>query len=205
MIRIWGRKNSLNVQKVMWTVAELGLAHERLDVGGPFGGLDAAYREKNPNGLIPVIEDRGTVIWESNAIVRYLAARWGQGLLWDSDPARRALADQWMDWQQTIVQPSLSPLFLGLIRTPEAQRDQVALQAAAARLHEVLALLDAHLRERTFIAGDELTMADIPLGAAVNRYLHLPIERPALPSLQAWHERLVARACFRSHVMIPLS
>jgi glutathione S-transferase len=110
-----------------------------------------------------------------------------------------------MDWQQTTVQPGLSPLFLGLIRTPEAQRDQALLQAAAARLHEAMTLLDAHLQDRAFVAGDELSMGDIPLGAAVNRYLHLPIERPALPALQAWHERLTARACFRTHVMIPLS
>jgi glutathione S-transferase len=205
MIRVWGRGNSVNVQKVMWTIAELGLAHERLDVGGPFGGIDAAFEARNPNRLIPVIEDQGTVVWESNAIVRYLAARWGQGTLWHPDPSRRAQADMWMDWQQTTIQPNLSPLFLGLIRTPEQQRDGPALAAAAKRLCVSFEMLDAHLEERTHIAGETLSVGDIPLGAVTYRFLHLPIERPALPNLQRWYERLAARATFRTHVMIPLT
>ncbi|WP_027134507.1 glutathione S-transferase family protein [Geminicoccus roseus] len=205
MIRVWGRNNSVNVQKVMWTIAELGLAHERLDVGGAFGGIDQAYRERNPHGLIPVIDDEGTVVWESNAIVRYLSARWGQGTLWHADPAMRAQADQWMDWQQTTVQPLITPVFWGLIRTPPEQRDEAAIATATARLGQIFAMLDRHLENRPFIAGDTLSMGDIPLGALTYRYLNLPIERPDLPNLQRWYARLTDRAAFRKHVMIPLT
>ena len=205
MIRIWGRKNSVNVQKVMWTIAELGLAHERLEVGGPFGGIDETFRQRNPNGLIPVIEDQGTIVWESNAVVRYLAARWGEGLLWDVDPSKRALADQWMDWQQTTIQPTMGPLFRGLIRTPPEQRDEPALQQAAVRLGEIFAILDDHLEERTYVAGDRLSIGDIPVGAHTYRFLHLPIERPTLVHLQRWYDRLTESAAFRQHVMIPLT
>jgi glutathione S-transferase len=206
MVRIWGRTNSLNVQKVMWAVAELGLAHERADVGGPFGGLDGSgYRARNPNGLIPVIDDEGAIVWESNAIVRYLSARWGQGTLWPVDPAKRAQADQWMDWQQTTIQPLLGPLFLGLIRTAPEHRDEAALAATARKLGETLAILDRWLADRAFVAGPTLSMGDVPAGAAINRYLHLPIERPGLPNLRRWYDGLVDSAAFRKHVMIPLS
>ena len=132
MLRIWGRTNSSNVQKVMWVVAELGLAHERIDAGGAFGHLDSPeYLALNPNRLIPTIEDDGTVIWESNAIVRYLAARYGAGGLWAEDPAVRSAADRWMDWQLTTVQPGLQPVFWGLIRTAPDKRDTAAIQAGA--------------------------------------------------------------------------
>lgn len=206
MIRIWGRPNSINVQKVMWTVAELGLAHERIDTGGVFGGLDApALAGRNPNRLIPVIDDEGTVVWESNAIVRYLCARWGQGGLWDADPRTRSLADRWMDWQQTTLNPVLSPLFWGLIRTPADERDPVALAGHAERLGELFGVLDAALADRPFVAGDQLTMGDIPVGCAFHRFHALPIERPELPNLARWYGRLAAGAAFRRHVMLPLT
>ena len=135
MLKIWGRTSSINVQKVMWTVAELGLPHERIDVGGPFGGLDRPdYAALNPNRLIPVLQDGATVVWESNAIVRYLAARYGAGSLWPEHPGRRSEADRWMDWQLTTLQPSIGPIFLGLIRTPPEQRDTAAIAASADRL-----------------------------------------------------------------------
>lgn len=206
MVRIWGRPNSLNVQKVMWAIAELGLAHERYDVGGPFGGLgEEEFRHRNPNQLIPVIEDEGAVVWESNAIVRYLSARWGVGTLWDADPGLRAQADQWMDWQQTTVQASLGPLFLGLIRTPPEERDNAALSTHAKKLGQVFGILEERLSDRRFVAGDWLTMGDIPVGAAFNRFMQLPIERPALANLERWYASLTATATFRHHVMIPLT
>ncbi|HEX2525982.1 MAG TPA: glutathione binding-like protein [Geminicoccus sp.] len=206
MIRVWGRVNSLNVQKVMWTIAELGLAHERQDVGGPFGGLDTAeYAARNPNRLIPVIDDHGTVVWESNAIVRYLAARWGRGTLWNEEPAMRAQADQWMDWQQTTVQPVLGPLFIGFVRTPLAQRDEEALAGAARRLGDIFSVLDKWLADHPFVAGDSLTMGDIPAAAATNRYMQLPVDRPVLGNLQRWYQGMATTATFRKHVMIPLS
>jgi glutathione S-transferase len=206
MLKIWGRPNSINVQKVMWTVGELGLEHERIDVGGPFAGLDTeAYGRLNPNRLIPAIEDGATVVWESQACVRYLAARYDAGGLWPDNPAERSHADRWMDLKITTVLPPLGVCFWGLIRTPEAQRDMAAIDKAAVRLGEVWRILEDHLDGRVFVAGDDLTMGDVPLGAAFYRYSSLPIERPSLPRAEAWYQRLQAREPFRRHVMIPLT
>lgn len=206
MLKIWGRTNSINVQKVMWTVAELDLPHERTDVGGQFGGLDTpAYGTMNPNRLIPVIEDDGAVIWESNVIVRYLAAKYGVGSLWPEDPAARAVADQWMDWYLTKVIPDLHPVFLGLVRTPPERRSMTVIETAAEKLARTFNLLDDHLANRSYMTGDHLTIGDIPLGAATYRYYALPVKRPALPYLEAWYGRLQEREAFHKHVMIPLT
>jgi glutathione S-transferase len=206
MLRIWGRNNSINVQKVMWAVAELGLAHERIDAGGKFGGLETPeYIGMNPNRTVPTLDDDGFVLWESNACVRYLAARYGAGTLWIDDPAERALADRWMDWQAATLLRDIGVVFWGLIRTPEAQRDHAAIAASAERLGELFRILDEQLAGREFVTGPRFTMGDIPIGAACYRYHELPIERPRLPNLAAWYERLQQRAPFREHVMIPLS
>jgi glutathione S-transferase len=206
MLRIWGRNNSINVQKVMWAVAELGLAHERIDVGGKFGGLDTPeYIAMNPNRTVPTLDDDGFILWESNACVRYLAARYGAGTLWIDDPAERALADRWMDWQAATLLRDIGVVFWGLIRTPEAQRDHAAIAASAERLGELFRILDQQLAGREFVTGSRFTMGDIPVGAACYRYHELPVERPRLPNLAAWYERLQQRAPFREHVMIPLS
>ncbi len=206
MLTVWGRNNSINVQKVMWTVGELGLAHERIDAGRQYGGLDKPeYLALNPNGLVPTIVDGDTVMWESNAIVRYLAAKYDAGGLWPEDAAARGRADQWMDWMVTVIIPPLIPVFLGLIRTPPEERDQAAIDASAKAMSERWALLDAHLAERPFVAGDALTIADIPVGCACYRYYALAIAHPTLPNLEAWYERLKARDAFREHVMIELS
>ena len=204
MIKIWGRNNSINVQKVMWTVAELDLPFERIDAGGAFGGLDTpAYGALNVNRRVPTIEDDGAVVWESNACVRYLAAK--HGGLWPTDPAARAAADMWMDWQQTAMLVDMYVVFWGLVRTPEADRDYPAIHAAAERLGETWRLLDQFLEGRRFVAADHLTMGDIPVGAACYRYFQLAIERPKLPALEAWYGRLQERSPFRTHVMIPLT
>lgn len=206
MLKIWGRTNSINVQKVMWTVAELGLAHERVDAGGAFGGLDnPAYAAMNPNRLIPVLQDGEAVIWESNSIVRYLAARYGAGGLWPEDPSERAAADRWMDWQLSTVQPAMGPVFLGLIRTPPEQRDMAAIRMHAARLGQAMQILDGHLARSRFVAGDSLTMGDIPVGCVAWRYLNLPIDRPELPNLARWSTELQTREPYRRHVMLPLT
>lgn len=218
-MKIWGRANSINVQKVLWAADELGLAYERIDLGGKFGGNDdPAYRTKNPNGLVPTIEDSdGTVVWESNAIVRYLAARYrrpGDGrpgdnrpgadpaaALWPEDPVRRAEADRWMDWALTTIGADMRTLFWGFVRDPVNAKVGEMLQAAdnAARLW---ARLDDHLAARPFVAGDHLTIGDIPVGCQVQRYLSFPIQRPDLPHLAAWHERLAERPGYRQHVMV---
>ncbi len=211
MLKVWGRTNSINVQKVMWTVAELGLEHERIDAGGAFGGLDTpAYGALNPNRRVPTIEDDDgrVVVWESNSTVRYLAARYDKGGLWPEDPAARARADMWMDWMQTELVPDMTVVFWGLIRTPEEQRDLAAIEAAAKRLGDKWRLLDGWLEAgggRNYVAGNDLTMGDVPVGAACYRYHELPIERPELPRVAAWYARLRERAPFREHVMIPLS
>jgi glutathione S-transferase len=206
MLKVWGRTNSFNVQKVMWTAAELGIEHERIDAGGAFGGLETdSYTALNPNRRIPVVEDGALALWESNATVRYLAAKYGSGTLWPEDPGLRSLADRWMDWQITTLQPQLHVIFWGLIRTPEAERDTAAIAAASRAIVPVWQLLDGHLSRHRFIGGPELTMGDIPLGCACWRYLNLPIDRPQLPNLQNWFARLEERPAYRHHVMLPVT
>ncbi len=206
MLTIWGRPNSINVQKVMWVVAELALEHERIDVGGAFGGLDTErYGTMNPNRKIPVLQDGDTTIWESHACVRYLAATYGDGNLWPLDPARRSVADRWMDWKITTLHPHMHVCFWGLIRTPEAERDMPAIEKATKDLGDTWRLFDAHLQQRTFVLGNRLTMGDIPLGCAYYRYVNLPMDRPSLPAIEAWYGRLQERAPFREQVMIPVT
>ncbi len=206
MLTIWGRNNSINVQKVMWTVAELGLEHQRHDVGRQFGGLDTAeFRAMNPNGLIPTIDDDGTIVWESNAVVRYLAAKYGSGSLWPEDAAARAAADRWMDWMLSAIIPGMAPVFIGLIRTSPEERDAAAIAAGAELMAGNWRILDEHLAATPYVAGETLTMADIPLGCACYRYYALDIPHPDMPHLMAWYERLKARDTYREHVMIALS
>ena len=205
MLKIFGRTNSINVQKVMWTVAELGLPHERVNAGMAHGVVNEPwYADLNPNRLVPAIDDDGVVLWESNVIVRYLAARHAAGTLMPADPAMRARAEMWMDWQQTSF-PGFGPLFLGLIRTPPEKRDMAAIRAGGEGTEAALRLLDKHLANRSHMIADHLTVADIPLGCVAYRWYALPIERPELPNLRAWYERLVKRPAFAQHVMLPLT
>jgi len=206
MLTVWGRKNSLNVQKAMWAIGELGLEHTRHDVGGPFGGLDTPeYLALNPNGRIPTVVDGDVIVWESNAVVRYLAAAHGAGSLWPTGAGVRAISDQWMDWVSMEVMGNLTLAFWHLVRFSEDERDMDVVKTAAAALASTFALLDRHLTGRTFIAGDQLTMGDVPAGAAVYRYLTLEMDRPALPAVRAYFDRLQERSAYRQHVMIPLS
>lgn len=204
MLKVWGRKTSVNVQKVMWAVGELGLPHERVDAGGPFGMVDTAeFAALNPNRLVPVIDDGGFVLWESNAIVRYLADSYGRGSLAPEGRYAFARADQWMEWaNSTLYGDIISTAFIALVRTPARERNTAALAAAAKRAGERLAILDRHLVARHFICGDVLTMADISVGGLMYRYWNLDIERPALPNVQAWYQRLSARQAYRDHVMV---
>lgn len=208
MLKIWGRNNSINVQKVMWCIGELGLAHERVDVGGAFGGLDTPeYGAMNPNRRIPVLQDGDLTLWESQAIVRYLAARHGAGTLWAEDPAVRAAADMWMDWKITTIYADMTKLFWDRVRLPAAERDPVGTAEAVARLGPLWGVLDAHLAQRSYVAGDEMTMGDIPVGVAARRWFYLTEaeERPSHPHLQAWYARLQERAAYRDHVMVPMT
>jgi glutathione S-transferase len=206
MLRIWGRNNSINVQKVMWCVGELGLVHERIDAGREFGrNKEDWFLKMNPNGLVPVIDDRGFVLWESNAIVRYLAETYDHGGRCPSDSKQRAQAGQWMDWATTILGAPMTAAFWQLIRTPEAERDMAAVAKTAETLAGAYTVLNRHLDSRLYMLGDRLTMADIPVGAFVHRWYALDVPHPDLPSLRAWYQRLTEREAFQTHVMLPLT
>lgn len=206
MLKIWGRNTSSNVMKVMWTVAELGLEHERIDIGGPFGGNDKPeYLAMNPNGVVPTLQDGGLTLWESNVIVRYLAAKHDAGGLWPVDPAERADVERWMDWQQTVVGPAFGPIFWGLVRTPPEKQDRAAIDRAAELTGERLAMLDRHLAGRAFVGGDRLTIGDIPMCGIIHRWFNLDVKRPNQPSLRAWYDRLCERPGFKRHIVdIPI-
>ena len=206
MLKVWGRRNSINVQKVMWAVGELSLAHEHIDAGGPFGGLDTdEFAALNPNRRVPVIDDDGTVVWESNAIVRYISAKHGYGTLYPAFVQARADAERWMDWCTSTLAASMTPLFWQLVRTPEDKRDAVLVEEARTQCERLFRIADAALANRPWIAGSVFTMGDIPLGCFAWRWKALPLERPALAHLDAWQERLATRAAFRRNVMLPLS
>jgi glutathione S-transferase len=199
-LTIWGRPNSSNVAKVMWAVAELGVPCRRIDIGGPFGGTrDPVYRKLNPNGTIPTLEDDGFALWESNAIVRYLAARYGAGTLCPADDQARAGADRWMDWASTTVAPAMDRL-RSAYRKPAEARDEAEIQAALQATADVWAIADEAVAEDGFMAGPLLTMADIALGPLLHRWHLVPLDRPALPRLTALYDRLLAREAFAEHV-----
>lgn len=207
MLRVWGRRSSFNVQKVLWLVGELGLPHQHIPAGGDHGGLDdPAFLAMNPHGRIPVIDDDGVVVWESHAILRYLAARHGGLTWWPQAPVARAEADGWMDWVQTTLQPAfLTGVFWGWYRTPEPQRDMAAIDVALAACARHFKLLDRILADRPFLGGDAPSLADIPAGTHLYRYFELDIDRPATPNVEAWYGRLRQRPAYREAVMVPFS
>jgi glutathione S-transferase len=203
VLEIWGRKNSYNVQKVLWCCEELEIPYRRHDVGGLFGGTgEDEYLARNPTGLVPTISDEDFTLWESNTIVRYLSARYGAGSLWPEDPAERALADKWMDYQIGTLFPAFKDALIGLVRTPQEQRNPENIEASARATGEALAPLNAHLQDNEYVAGSSLTMGDIALGSLVYRWLRLDIDRPDLPALQAWYERLADRSAYQKTVMV---
>jgi glutathione S-transferase len=206
MLKIWGRNNSVNVQKPLWCCEELKLPSQRVDAGAAFGVVNTPqYRALNPNGLVPTLEDGAFVMWESNAIVRYLAAKHGTGTLWPEDPMVRAEADMWMDWQNTTFWPTFRPLFWNLVRTPVDQRDPKAMEDSRMNTIEILGYFDNHLKQRAFVAGDHLTMGDIPMGCAIWRWFALDIERPEFPNVRRWLDSLMERPAYKAVVALPLS
>lgn len=211
MLKVWGRINSVNVEKVVWCALELDLPFERIDAGGVFGVVDTpAFRAMNPNGRVPVIEDDGFVLWESNAIVRYLAARHGMGTLMPEDPRKRADAERWMDFQLGTIAPVFSPVFRSLVRMKPEERDMGLVTRAFAELAGALAVVDGALAGRSHLVDDRFTMADIPLGAVAHRWFNLPLagvplERPDFPNLKAWYEQLRARPAAAKLMILPLT
>lgn len=209
MLKIWGRLNSVNVQKVVWCADELALDYERIDTGGAFGGTDTEhFRAMNPNGLIPVIENEGLVLWESNAIVRYLCARYagnGDTALWPQDVQTRAHADRWMDWQTTALQPQIGPAFKQLFRTPIEQRDMAVVHQGKLDIEKKLDILDAHLANQAYVAGAHFTMGDIPLGCSVDRWFKMPLAHQAHPNVARWYSQLRLRRGAQQVVVHPAS
>jgi glutathione S-transferase len=202
MLRIWGRATSSNVQKVLWCCDELRLAYDRIDAGREFGQVDGrSYRALNPNGLVPTLIDGDTVVWESNAIMRYLCNRYGGEHLYPTDPAARAVVDQWLDWQLTTLAPAIGPVFWALIRPPAGGPDMAVVAKQVVKLGQVWTLLDAHLAHRPYVTGTALSIADLAMGNSARRWFAFDLERPDLPNLEAWFARLGERPGFRSHVM----
>ena len=201
MLKIWGRRNSANVQKVLWCCAELGLEYEREDAGGAFGRIrDPDMLARNPNARVPTVEHDGLVLWESNVVVRYLAAVHDPGGLWPEDPRVRAEAERWMDWQQTTAAGPMTTIFWGLVREP-GRIGAGEIAAAAEQAAGAWRIADDRLREREWLAGDRFTMADIPLGVFARRWFELEVDRPGLPGLEAWYARLRARPAFAEQAL----
>ena len=204
MIRIWGRASAFNLQKAYWALLETGQSHERIDAGGDFGGLEAPdFLARNPNGRIPVIDDDGFVLWESQAIIRYLSEHYAPDLIPDSVQGR-ALAAQWMDWSQTTLQPAFMDLFWGGVRMPKEKQDAAFVGRALSRTAAALNLLDKELATHAFLVGDSFTVADIPAGTHLYRFFEMDdIDRPALPHVSAWYEQLRDRPAYQKAVMVP--
>jgi glutathione S-transferase len=208
MLRIWGRANSSNVMKVLWLCEELGIEYDRIDVGGAFGRTkEPEYLAKNPNALIPTIEEPdGFTLWESNAICRYLARSNAEGLsLYPADPRAAADCERWMDWQLASLNPPMTTIFWTFVRTPEDKRDLPAAAKARDAAEVLWAMVEARVAKQPFVCGDALTVADVALGVFVHRWFALPVERKAMPGLEAWYGRLKNRPGYAKHVAVPMT
>ena len=201
MLKIWGRNTSSNVQKVIWALAEMKIPFERIDVGGAFGKTkDPFYLAMNPNSLVPTLEEEdGFTMWESNSIVRYLAAKHQNRTCEPADLKIRARAQMWMDWQLSVMGPSITPVFWGLIRTPPEKRDPKAIEAGKEKTTAACKILDEQLGKTRFVAGEDFSYGDIPVGVMTRRYVELVPERPALPNLERWYGELAKRPPFIEH------
>lgn len=205
MIRFWGRTSSINVRKVLWTLQEAGVPFERIDAGLAYGVVDTAdYVAKNPNRLVPLLEDGDFVLWESNAIVRYLCARYAPAL-YPQDLRARFDAERWMDWQQTTLNRAGGAAFLQLVRTPAEQRQAAVIDASRAAMAPLIGLLDKHLESRCWMSGDAFSMADIPVACDIHRWWNLPQPTPDAPHVQRWFSAILARPATRGVLDLPLA
>ena len=205
-LRIWGRISSINVRKVVLTAQLLELPFERIDAGAAFGITKTTeYLARNPNALVPLLEDDGFDLWESNVIVRYLCARHAPGRLYPENLRGRFDAERWMDWQQTTLNPAGREAFVQWIRTAPEKRNAAAIAASVSATEPLLAMLDARLQRQAFIAGDTLTMADIPIACEMHRWRGLPLEHPARPHLSRWYDGMRALPAARGVLDLPLS
>ncbi|MCS2610136.1 glutathione S-transferase family protein [Halomonas dongshanensis] len=208
MITLWGRKNSTNVKKVMWVLHELDLAFEQIQAGGQFGINDTAdFKKMNPNGLVPLLRDDATdaLLWESNTIVRYLAAQYAPNALWIDDPVARASAEKWMDWSSATLSPAHRVVLLAHIRTPAEQRDSAQIQAGQQALEAHFALLDDALAKHAWLGGEAFGLADISVAPFVYNLWNCGLEWQPRPNLQRWYDALTKRSGFQKVVMIPVT
>ncbi|MCJ2185000.1 glutathione S-transferase family protein [Novosphingobium sp. 1949] len=200
---IWGRLNSHNVKKVVWFAEELGLDYQRIDIGGSFGYTED-YLAKNPNRLVPMIEDGKISLWESNAILRYMAAEYGGERWFPADPLDRATGDRWMDWQVTYADAQRLP-FLSFARVKPEEWDHAAIARDVARCAAQLAILDRYLTEQPWLSGGRFGIGDIPMGVYAYTWFSLPFDKPEFPALADWYARIQERPGFAPYVMIPLT
>jgi len=208
VIKIWGRNTSSNVQKAMWAIGEMRLPHERIDVGGAFGkNREAAYLAMNPNGLVPTLEEEdGFLLWESNSIVRYLAAKHKAAVLEPADLRARANASKWMDWQLSVVAPAIFDCFWGLIRTPPDKRNHAAIEDSKKKTTAAMKMMDEQLAKTAYLAGDGFSYGDIPVGIMAYRYRQLVPDRPPFPHFERWYAAISSRQPFKDQVAaVPLS
>lgn len=203
---VWGRNTSSNVMKVLWCLGELELPFERIDVGGAFGKTDTPeYRAMNPTGTVPTLQEGDFTLWESNAILRYLAQVHASGSqLWPAEPQARANIDRWMDAQQTLLNRPMSGVFWGLVRTPAEQRDLTSVAASIEEAARAWSLVEAQLKRHDYIAGSGLTLCDVPWGVHAHRWFGMDYQgltRPDLPALRAWYDRLCKRSAYQQYVV----
>jgi glutathione S-transferase len=206
MLVLWGRMTSINVQKAVFALGETGVPYERREAGGAFGVVGTPeYRALNPNGLVPTLEDDGLVLWESNAIVRYLSAQYGDGRLWPADARARAHADRWADWQQTTLGPAMGPAFMNLVRTAPEARDMAAVEASREKTETVLAVLDARLATAPWLGGEAFGYADVILAPSVHRWLNMPVARRPHAALERWYAAIRARPASSAALPLPVA
>ena len=203
MLTLYGRGTSDNVQKVLWALGETGQPFDHVPLGGAYGGLDEPwFAAVNPHRRVPTLKDGDTVVWESDAIVRYVSAKYSYGTLWPVDVSERSRADQWMAWTLAHLYDDSNLLFWLTVRTPVAEQDAARIERVHERLSARYRVLDEHLSAHEYVAGGHLTMGDVPPGATLYRYFNLPVERDSFPNLERWYAQLCARAPYRKYVMV---
>ncbi|MDE1163867.1 MAG: glutathione S-transferase [Pseudomonas sp.] len=201
MLQIFGRASSINVRKVLWACAELHIPFERQDWGNGFKATDTPeFLALNPNAMVPVIKDGDFILWESNAIIRYLANCFGGEHLYSREPRTRARIDQWTDWQASDLNRAWSYPFMSLVRHSPLHQDAEALAAGGKEWTKYMTILDSQLAKTgAYVAGADFSLADIPIGLSVNRWFETPLEHAQLPAVRAYYERLSQRAGFTTH------
>ncbi|MET0181942.1 MAG: glutathione S-transferase family protein [Caulobacterales bacterium] len=202
MLKVWARRSSSSAQKVYWLLGELQIPHEQIDAGRSFGVVGTPeYLAKNPNGLVPTIEEEdGWALWESHAIIRYLAAKAGSEQFYPSDLRARAEIDRWIDWTSSTAIPAINPIF-GRLVMQGGPADPAFVNAQIIASKKVLTIVSDVVAGQAYLAGDDLTLADIPFGMILHRWFTLPIERPSLPLVDAYYERLRTRPAYLQHVV----